>query len=161
MMQLLAIDDTHCKKELAGFMNKHKKSVKFLTSSREITSRLNNLMQQAENNTSRQKKLAVYTTESIILLNINDIIRCESHRNYTFIYLASKEKLIASKTLMDFEEVLTKHGFLRIHKSHLININYLERYVKSDGGYVLLNDSTKLPVAIRKKEYLFKELEKL
>jgi len=161
MLSFFAIDDTHCKKELNSFLRSQKKSVKLLVNSKELVNRINMLLERTENTNGRCKKLAVNTTESITLLNVQDIVRCESQRNYTFIYLANKEKLIASKTLMDFEDVLVKHNFLRIHKSHLININYLDKYVKSEGGYVMLNDGTKLPVAVRKKEYLFRELEKL
>ena len=53
------------------------------------------------------------------------------------------------------------NSFIRIHKSHLININFIEKYLKADGGYVVLKDCTKLPVSTRKKELLFKEIEKL
>lgn len=161
MLSFLAVDDTHCKKELSAFLRTQKKSVKVLANSKELLSLMSTALNLPKNSGSGSKKLAVNTTESITLINISDIVRCESQRNYTFIYLANKDKLIASKTLMDFEDVLARHSFLRIHKSHLININYLDKYVKSEGGYVMLNDGTKLPVAVRKKEYLFRELEKL
>ena len=161
MLKIVLVDDSSCKKEFADFLKKQKKSVKVLTNSKDLITRTNRLLESIEGGFSSPKRLAVNTTESLTLLNINDIVRCESNRNYTFIYLANKSKLIVSKTLMEFEDVLTKYHFLRIHNSHLINVNYMEKYVKSEGGYIVLLDGTKLPVAIRKKEYLFRELEKL
>ena len=161
MLKILLVDDSACKKELAAFIKKQKKSVKILANSKDLIHRTSRLLDSMDSSYHPPKKLAVNTTESLTLLNVNDIVRCESNRNYTFIYMANKNKLIVSKTLMDFEDVLTKYSFLRIHKSHLINVNYMEKYVKSEGGYVVLIDGTKLPVAIRKKEYLFRELEKL
>jgi len=161
MLKFLVIDESLCKKELDLFLKKQKRSVRLLANSQELVKQLNSLATPANYPDKFPKKLAVNTTESITLLNIDDITRCESNRNYTFIYLAGKKKLIASKTLMEFEEVLGKYSFLRIHKSHLINIRYMDKYVKTEGGYMMMQDGTKLPVAIRKKEYLFRELEKL
>lgn len=161
MLKFLVIDESLCKKELSHFLKKQKKAVRLLLNSQELAGRLNGLTTTASPQHKYPKKLAVNTTESITLLNIDDIMRCESNRNYTFIYLSGKKKLIASKTLMEFEDVLGKYNFLRIHKSHLINIKYMDKYVKTEGGYMMMLDGTKLPVSIRKKEYLFRELEKL
>jgi two-component system, LytTR family, response regulator len=161
MLKLLLIDDTDCKKELTFFIKTQKKSVKVLAQSGELLSKTNDLLNRLGNQHGEQKRIVINTTESITMLNVSDIVRCESNRNYTYLYMTNKKKIIVSKTLMEFEEILCKYRFLRIHKSHLININFLEKYVKSDGGYIMLTDGSKLPVAVRKKEYLFKELEKL
>ncbi len=161
MLKFLVIDETNCKKELDLFLKKQKRSVRLLVNSKELVGQLNKLAGNYESGNKHPRKLAVNTTESITLLNVDDIIRCESNRNYTFIYLSGKKKLIASKTLMEFEAVLGKYNFLRIHKSHLINIRFMDKYVKTEGGYMMMQDGTKLPVSIRKKEYLFSELEKL
>jgi two-component system LytT family response regulator len=161
MQRLFIIDDSFCKKDLNAFLIKHKFSVKLDLDSEALINNLRHLITDLENSHGTTKRLSVSTTESLTLLNISDIIRCESQRNYTYIYLAGDRKQIVSKTLMDFEEMLSKHGFIRIHKSHLINVNYMDKYMKSEGGYVLLHDGTKLPVSVRKKEFFFKELEKL
>ncbi|MFL5753336.1 MAG: LytR/AlgR family response regulator transcription factor [Bacteroidia bacterium] len=161
MLKLLIVDESACKKELSLFMKQNKKAVRFLTTTRDFAGRMQSLLGRTDHSAAISRRLAVNTTESLSLLNINEIIRCESNRNYTFIYLTGKKKLIVSKTLMEFEDVLTKYNFLRIHKSHLINVNYIDRYMKSEGGYMVLTDGTRLPVAVRKKEYLFRELEKL
>ena len=160
MLKLLVIDDSSCKKDLDGFVNKHKKSIVHSLATKDLLNGLDHLLNMTDAG-KQVKRLAVSTTEHLTLLNITEIIRCESKRNYTFIYLTGGRKLIASKTLMDYETILQAYGFLRIHKSHLININYMDKYMKSEGGYMLLNDGTRLPVSVRKKEYLFKELDKL
>jgi two-component system, LytTR family, response regulator len=161
MLKLLLIDDSGCKKELALFIKKQHNSIKVLTQSADLLEKTNELLNNLGNHNGAHKKIVINTTESITMLNVSDIIRCESNRNYTYMYMANKKKIIVSKTLMEFEDILYKYSFLRIHKSHLINISYIEKYVKSDGGYIMLTDGSKLPVAVRKKEFLFKELEKL
>jgi two-component system LytT family response regulator len=142
-------------------MKKQKNSIQFFTQSAELLSKTNELISNLGNQGNIRKKIVINTTESITMLNVSDILRCESNRNYTYIYMANKKKIIVSKTLMEFEDILHQYRFLRIHKSHLINISYIEKYVKSDGGYIMLTDGSKLPVAVRKKDYLFKELEKM
>lgn len=161
MLKLLLVDDSACKKELAAFVKKHRNSVKALVQTGDLLEKTNKLLNNLSNHNGTQKKIVINTTESITMLNVSDIIRCESNRNYTYIYMANKKKIIVSKTLMEFEDMLHKYSFLRIHKSHLINISYIEKYVKSDGGYIMLTDGSKLPVAVRKKEFLFRELEQL
>jgi two-component system LytT family response regulator len=161
MFKLLLIDDSDCKKELASFIKKHDNAIKILADPKELLLKTNDLLQAISGQYGTQKRIVINTTESITMLNVADIIRCESNRNYTYLYMANKKKIIVSKTLMEFEDMLSKYNFLRIHKSHLINVNYIEKYVKSDGGYMMLKDGSKMPVSIRKKEYLFNELEKL
>jgi two-component system LytT family response regulator len=161
MLKLLLIDDTECKKELASFIKKQKTSVKVIVQSGELLTKTIELLSIMGIHSGSQKKIVINTTESITMLNVSDIIRCESYRNYTYIYMANKKKIIVSKTLMEFEDILHKYHFLRIHKSHLINISYIEKYVKSEGGYIMLTEGSKLPVSVRKKEFLFKELEKM
>lgn len=107
------------------------------------------------------KKIVLNTSESVQVYNIDDIVRCESQRNYTKFYFKEDKPLLVSKTLKDFDEILTEHGFERIHHSHLININYLKKYVKTDGGYAVMEDGSEVPVAQRKREYLLKYLSNL
>jgi two-component system, LytTR family, response regulator len=161
MLKLIVIDDTHCKQGLSTFVTKNRKHIAHHISETSFIESFQSLINNVAECSNPNKRLAVSTTESITLLNVNDIIRCESHRNYTFIFSEGDKKLIASKTLMEFEGVLQKFGFLRIHKSHLINVKYMSKYVKSEGGYVIMMNGAKLPVAVRKKEYLFRQLEKL
>jgi len=106
------------------------------------------------------KRIALSTSEGIHLFEISDIIRCESEDNYTRFYIKNNKPVLISKTLKEYEDLLTEHGFERIHQSHLINLSYLKSYIKKDGGYVIMADNSNLPISQRKKERL-QELLKL
>jgi len=98
--------------------------------------------------------LAVPTMEGLLFIGIQDIIRCESDDKYTKIFLADKKMILASRTLGDFEELLAPHGFFRIHKSYLINLSHLKKYLRGEGGQVIMADGSTLDVSRRKKEEL-------
>ena len=100
------------------------------------------------------KRIALSTSDGIHLFEISDIIRCESQDNYTTFFIKNHKPLLISKTLKEYEDLLTEHGFERVHQSHLINLSYLKSYIKNDGGYVVMADNTNIPIAQRKKERL-------
>lgn len=100
------------------------------------------------------KRIALSNSDGIHLFEINDIIRCESEDNYTKFFIKNSKPVLISKTLKEYEELLSEHGFERIHQSHLINLNYLKSYIKKDGGYVVMLDDSHLPISQRKKERL-------
>lgn len=107
-----------------------------------------------QNSKSEDKKVVLKTLESIYIVKIADIIRCEADHNYTTFYFANNKKLIVSKTLKEYDEMLTGMGFFRTHQSHLININFLSSFEKSEGGYLVMSDGSKVPVSKRKREEL-------
>ena len=107
------------------------------------------------------KRIALSTSDGIHLFEISDIIRCESEDNYTKFYIKNNKPILISKTLKEYEEMLTEHGFERIHQSHLINLSYLKSYIKKDGGYVVMADNSNLPISQRKKERLQEVLKSL
>lgn len=107
------------------------------------------------------KRIALSTSDGIHLFEISDIIRCESEDNYTKFYLKNSKPVLISKTLKEYEELLTEHGFERIHQSHLINLAYLKSYIKRDGGYVVMSDNSNLPISQRKKDRLQELLRNL
>lgn len=110
-----------------------------------------------ENNTSSER-IAIPTLEGYTMVDTRDIIRFQSDANYSHIHLKSNNKITASKTIKYFEEILAHRNFFRVHKSHLVNLSYVETYVKGKGGYITLNDGTKIEVAVRRKEELIKKL---
>lgn len=114
-----------------------------------------------ENIRHEVKKIVLKTSESIHLINVPDIIRCEADNNYTTFYLLSGERIIVSKGLKDYEDLLGNYGFFRVHQSHLINIKYLSRFDKREGGFVVLTDKTHVPVSQRKKQKLMEVFEGL
>lgn len=107
------------------------------------------------------KRIALSTSDGIHLFEISDIIRCESEDNYTKFYIKNNKPVLISKTLKEYEDLLTEHGFERIHQSHLINLSYLKSYIKKDGGYVVMADNSNLPISQRKKERLQELLKTL
>jgi two-component system LytT family response regulator len=96
-------------------------------------------------------KISLHTSDKIIVVNIEDIIRCKSDNNYTTFHCKDSTTLLVSKTLKYYADMLKEVGFLRVHQSHLINIKYIKEFIKSDGGYLLLSDASTVPVSVRKR----------
>lgn len=105
------------------------------------------------------ERIVLPVRDGYIFVEIKDIVRCEADSNYTRIFISNKEEHIVCKTLKDFEAQLSNHRFFRIHKSHLINLNYIKKYTKGDGGSVTMKDNTSLDVSRRNKEEFLRHLE--
>lgn len=105
-----------------------------------------------------KSRIILNTSENVHIVEISQIIHCEANVNYTIFYLTSKEKIIVSRTLKEFEEMLNDLGFFRSHQSHLVNLMHVKRFEKKDGGYLLMSDNTTVPVSFRKKEQLMEIL---
>lgn len=97
-------------------------------------------------------KIVLSTSDKINVVEVKDIIRCESDNYYTMYYFTNGNKLLVSKTLKENEELLSEYNFIRPHKSHLINVMYIKSFNKHDGGYILMTDGSLVPVSRRKKE---------
>jgi two-component system LytT family response regulator len=97
------------------------------------------------------KRLALHSQDKIEIVEIGNIVRCESNVNYTQFYFMNGTKMLVTKTLKEFDKMLSEFGFYRVHQSHLINIDYLKEYVKVDGGYLKMKDGTSVPISTRKK----------
>jgi two-component system, LytTR family, response regulator len=112
--------------------------------------------QVKKNNTER---LALPTSDGLVFIAIEDIIRLQSDSNYTTFYLTRKEKIVVSRTLGEYEPTLTAQNFCRVHHSHIINMAHLKRYFKNDGGYVEMSDGSKVEISRRKKDDFLAKLE--
>lgn len=110
---------------------------------------------------SGPRRLALHTQEKIHITNVEDIVRCESSGNYTIFHFADSPKLMVTKTLKEYDQLLQDHGFIRVHQSHLINRQRIKEFVKIDGGYLVMQDKTHVPVSLRKKAAVIKMLEDL
>ena len=97
------------------------------------------------------KKISLHTSGKIVIVSLDEIIRCQSDNNYTTFYFENNTKLLVSKTLKFFADLLKSNHFLRVHQSHLINTKYIKEYIKSDGGYLVLKDKSTVPVSVRKR----------
>lgn len=127
----------------------------------ETAQKLDVLMQNMEAMQFLSKKIAISTLSGIVFVAIREIIRCEARINYTDIYLTGNRKMTVSKTLKDFEDLLGYQHFFRIHKTHLVNLNYIKSYQKGKGGSVKLEDQTELEVSTRRKDSFLKKLAEL
>ncbi|HIA37183.1 MAG TPA: response regulator transcription factor [Flavobacteriales bacterium] len=97
------------------------------------------------------RKIALPTVDGLIFIQIEDIIRCESEDNYTYFILQNETRVLVSKTIKHYEELLVEHNFFRVHQSHLINLNHITKYHKGEGGYATMADGSSVPVSRRKK----------
>ncbi|WP_018342337.1 LytR/AlgR family response regulator transcription factor [Cytophaga aurantiaca] len=100
------------------------------------------------------KRIALNSVDKVQVVNVDDIIQCESQKNYTLFYLTNKKQVLVTRTLKEFEDMLEADNFLRVHHSHLINVKHLKEYIKTDGGYAVMSDGSQVPVSVRKKEQL-------
>lgn len=143
--------------ELVDAVEKVRESVANKNLGEKISVFLNNL----SNNSYDEKKIVLKTQESIHIVRVSTIIRCESFHNYTEFYISGAKKLVVSKTIKEYETLLSGFGFFRAHQSHLVNINYINRFDKIDGGYLVLTDGAHIPVAKRKKDELLRLFERM
>jgi len=104
------------------------------------------------------KKIALPSLDGIEFYDISEILRCEADRAYCKFYLTNGSKIIVSKALREFEDLLNECNFFRVHKSNMVNLNHIKKYVKGKGGYVVLSDESHVNVSVRKKEMLMEVL---
>ena len=106
----------------------------------------------------RFTKIALPSSEGIDFIKADFIIRAEAERSYSNFYLENGKKVLVSKPLKEYEELLEQCNFFRVHKSHMINLNHIEKYIKGKGGYVIMKDGSHVDVSVRKKEDLLNRL---
>lgn len=107
------------------------------------------------------KKIVLKDSSSIYFINVNDIIRCESSGQYTEFYFEDSKRIVISKSLKEYEELLEPYGFIRPHHSHLININKILRFDKVNGGSLIMETLVEIPVSHRKKTQILQFLDNL
>ena len=123
--------------------------------------KLHNLFSNLERPKNLQK-LILKTSDKIYSINIQDIVNCESDKNYTTFYFINAPKLVVSTNLKEYETLLTPHNFFRTHKSHLINMAYFDHFIKSEGGNtILMKNKSAIPLSVRKKEEFMVLLDNL
>jgi two-component system LytT family response regulator len=109
----------------------------------------------------QHSRLALHTLEKIHVVDIADIVRCESSTNYTIFYFNDGKQLLVTKTLKEFDNMLSDMQFIRVHQSHLVNANYIKEFVKGDGGYLVMKDGSEVPVSSRKRSSVMQMLSEL
>lgn len=109
---------------------------------------------------NKLKKVGIPDGDGLIFINLSDIIRCDSDGNYTYFLLTTGKKIVASRTLGEYEQMFADDNFFRIHRSHLINLEHVKKYIKGEGGYVVMSDNSQVEVSRRNKNEFLERLSR-
>lgn len=107
------------------------------------------------------QKISLHTLDKIVVVPLEEIVRCKSDNNYTTFYFENSSKLMVTKTLKHFADLLKGSHFIRVHQSHLVNTKYIKEFIKSDGGYLVLKDKSTVPVSVRKRTEVIEALNNI
>lgn len=121
--------------------------------------RLNILKDTLSAPEKKPDKISLHTLDKIIIVNLDDIVRCESDSNNTIFHLQKGKKVFVTKTLKYFSDMLKPYEFLRVHQSHLVNLQCISAFIKTDGGYLMLKNGENVPVSVRKKTEVIEILD--
>lgn len=117
--------------------------------------KLENLIEMLKQEQQKSShRIALQSAKETRFIETGRIIRCESSNNYTTFYLHNGEKILTSKPIFEYEDLLSPYGFIRCHQSHLVNKKMIRSWVKEEGGYLLMEDNARVPVSRSKKEAL-------
>jgi two-component system LytT family response regulator len=116
-----------------------------------LAEKVNFLMETIQHKNEPFDRIAVHTLEGFHILTLKEIIRFEANSNYTILHLINKKKITIAKTLKEYEEMLSENSFIRVHQSHLININHVKRYIKGEGGTAIMIDESQVEISRRNK----------
>ena len=122
--------------------------------------RINDLLEKLEI-IKPAKRFAAATLEGLVMVNADDILYCESDSAYCKLVFSDGRSMLLSRTLKDVEEALTSQNFCRIHHSYLINLDYVQKYIKGEGGEVVMSNGASLPVSRTRKQDFLRLLEKI
>lgn len=117
------------------------------------------LMQKINKTGNGGQKIALPTMEGLLMIAIDSIISCASERNYSILYLKEKKKIVISRPLKEMEELLEDHSFLRVHHSYMVNLKEISKYIRGEGGYLIMSDGSNVDISRSKKEILMLKLQ--
>jgi two-component system, LytTR family, response regulator len=123
-----------------------------------VTQQIELLLEKIHHPLAAINKIAVPTMEGLQMISIENIISAEADDNYSILKLKGNKKVVVSTTLKEVEEALENHPFSRVHRCYLVNLNEIEKYVKGEGGYLVMSDGSIIDVSRSKKEPLLKKL---
>lgn len=118
------------------------------------------LLQNMQNTNSKPQRIALSTGEGLVFVNTREVMYCQSESNYTHVLLTNGTKYLLAKPLKEFEDTLSGNDFFRIHNSYLVNLNEINKFVRGDGGYVVMNDGTQITIARARREEFFALFDK-
>jgi two-component system LytT family response regulator len=117
------------------------------------------LLQKLHHPTITLNKVAIPTMEGLQMVFVESVISCKADSNYTILFLKNKQRITASRTLKEIEAMLEDYSFLRVHHSWLVNLNEVEKYIKGEGGCLIMSDGSPIDVSRNRKELLLKKLQ--
>ncbi len=114
----------------------------------------------SENLQSRKKlkRIILSTADHLQLVSVSDIIRAEADSNYTIFWLSGGRRILVSRTIKEFDILLSNSGMMRVHQSHMVNLSHIDRFIKKDGGYLQMKEGTKIPVSPNLKKQVLKAI---
>lgn len=114
----------------------------------------------SENLQSRKllKRIILHTSDHLQLVSVSEIIRAEADSNYTCFSISGGKRILVARTIKEFESLLSGSGMIRVHQSHLVNLDFIDRFVKKDGGYLILKDGSKIPVSPNLKKQVLQAI---
>ncbi len=118
------------------------------------------IMALSSNLKQQPTKLILPTSSGLHIIDLDDIIRCESSNNYTTFYLTSGKKIVVSKSIQTYEKLLKDSHFCRIHNKHIVNLKFVKKYVRGRGGYVVLSNGEQIDVSEGRKKGFLEKLSK-
>jgi len=127
--------------------------------SNDLNQQLQILFQKVTKPAASIQRIALPTIEGLQLVPIDSIISCDSNSNYTVFHLKNGQKITVSRTLKETEEMLGDHSFLRVHNSHLVNLNEISKYIRGEGGYLVMTDNSSIDVSRSRKDLLMEKLQ--
>jgi two-component system LytT family response regulator len=107
---------------------------------------------------NKLKKVGIPDGDGLVFIKLTDIIRCDSDGNYTYFILTNGKKIIVSRTLGEYEQMFADDNFFRVHRSHLINLEHVKKYIRGEGGYVVMTDNSQVEVSRRNKNDFLEKL---
>lgn len=127
----------------------------------DTTGHIRLLLDNLESRRDVPTRVALPTLTGFIFVAVKEIVRCESDNTYTTFFLVDKRKIVVSKTLKDCEQLLIDYHFVRVHNSHVINIDYVSEYVRGEGGVARMTDGSEVDVSRRRKDEFLRQLRKV
>lgn len=147
---LKPVDEIELINSVRKLENKHKNSSQ--------NSNFEHLLEVFKSGQALVKRIALPTMEGFEFIEVEKIIRCESDSNYTKVIIQNSPMMLVSRTLKEIEEMLSDMPFIRVHNSHIISKNHVKKYIKADGGYILMLDNAEIPISRSRKEDVIQEL---
>lgn len=142
------------------FINAVRNAIDSIAMQPETNEQFNNLLDYYSG-TQKNRKIVLRTTDSMFVVKISDVSHCKSDNSYTTFVLNSKREILVSKGMCEYVGILEEYGFARPHQSYMVNINQIHKIDKTDGGFVVMENGSEIPISTRRKQQFLSLLESI